>query len=137
MKTSEGNKTIRRFALSGVFAVAIGTATIVPADASHGGGGIERSGSCSQGARWDLKAKSDDGRIEVEGEVDSNVNGQTWHWRILHNGGVSARGMATTQAPSGSFSVERKLVNLAGTDRIGWRASNAASGETCSGSLQF
>src|SRR5690349_14759247 len=50
--------------------VAVGTA--VPASASHGGGGKERNGSCSQGASWKIKAKADDGAIEVEAEVDTN-----------------------------------------------------------------
>jgi hypothetical protein len=109
-----------------------------PAMASHGGGGdVIRHGSCSGSATWKLKASPDDGRIEVEGQVDSNVNGQNWHWRILHNGNVAARGSATTKAPSGSFEVRRLLVNARGTDAIGWRARNMASGQTCRGSLKL
>ena len=94
-------------------------------------------GSCSGASDWKLKASPENGRIEVEGEVDSNVNGQTWNWRILHNGDVSARGQATTTAPSGSFEVRRLLVNVSGEDRIGWRARNPNSGERCSGHLVF
>jgi len=98
---------------------------------------VIRRGSCSGSADWKLKASPENGRIEVEGEVDSNVNGQTWRWRILHNGAVSARGTATTTAPSGSFEVRRLVVNAAGTDSIGWRARDVASGQTCRGHLQF
>jgi hypothetical protein len=29
------------------------------------------------------------------------------------------------------------MVDLAGTDRIGWRAKNPATGETCRGSLGY
>jgi hypothetical protein len=116
---------------------ALATGWMVPAHASHGGDGLVKSGSCSKSANWKLKASAEDGRIEVEGEVDSNVNGQTWNWRILHNTKLSARGTATTVAPSGSFEVRRLLVNVAGPDRIGWRATNPRSGETCSGGLTF
>lgn len=98
---------------------------------------VIRRGPCSGSADWKLKASPENGRIEVEGEVDSNVNGQTWRWRILHNGAISARGTATTTAPSGSFDVRRLVVNAAGTDSIGWRARAVASGQTCRGHLQF
>ncbi len=98
---------------------------------------VIRRGPCSGSADWKLKASPENGRIEVEGEVDSNVNGQNWRWRILHNGAISARGTATTTAPSGSFDVRRLVVNAAGTDSIGWRARDVASGQTCRGHLQF
>lgn len=96
---------------------------------------VIRRGSCSGSSDWKLKAKPDDGRLEVEGEVDSNVVGQTWRWRIRHDGDVSARGRRVTKAPSGSFSVERRVVNGPGTDSIGWRARNPKSGEVCRGRL--
>ena len=115
--------------------LAFSAATVAPAVA--GDREVIRRGNCSGSADWKLKASPENGRIEVEGEVDSNVNGQTWRWRILHNGDVSARGTATTHAPSGSFSVERRVVNAAGTDGIGWRARNVANGQVCRGSLQF
>jgi 2-methylaconitate cis-trans-isomerase PrpF len=117
-------------------ALGITLAGTTPALARGGGGDVVRQGGCSGGAHWKLKAKADNGRMEVEGEVDANRNGQNWHWRILHNGRVSARGNATTHAPSGSFSVNRLLVNAAGTDRIGWRAHNVNSGQTCRGGLR-
>jgi hypothetical protein len=98
---------------------------------------VIRRGGCSGSSDWKLKASPENGRIEVEGEVDSNRTGQTWKWRMLHNGTVSARGTATTTGPSGSFDVRRVMVNLAGTDQIGWRATNPATGEVCRGSLSF
>jgi hypothetical protein len=98
---------------------------------------VIREGACSSGTDWKVKAKADDGRIELEGEVDSNQNGQTWKWKIKHNGTVSARGSATTTGPSGSFDVERKLTNLAGTDSFVFKARNPGSGETCRGTLAF
>lgn len=115
--------------------IALSAATVVPAQANDAD--VDRRGNCSGATDWKLKASPEDGRIEIEGEVDSNRNGQTWTWRILHNGGVSARGTATTHAPSGSFEVSRVIVNSTGTDTIGWRATNPNSGEVCRGSLRF
>jgi hypothetical protein len=115
--------------------LAVTAASITPATAASDD--VVRRGSCSGSATWKLKAKPDNGRIEVEGEVDANRNGQTWNWRILHNGDVSASGTATTQPPSGSFEVKRRLIDGSGTDTIGWRARNPASGQVCRGSLQF
>jgi hypothetical protein len=112
--------------------LALGGAAL-PADA--GRDGVRSHGDCSGSATWKLKAKPDDGRLEVEGEVDVNRNGQNWRWKILRNGQVVAHGRATTQGPSGSFSRERKIANPAGSDRIGWRAVNPATGQTCRGSL--
>ena len=118
-------------ALSGV--VLAGLAT--PALANDAD--VIRRGSCSGSSDWKLKASPENNRIEVEGEVDSNINGQTWKWRMRHNGEVSARGKATTSGPSGSFDVRRLMVDVSGADRIGWRAKNPATGEVCRGSLRY
>lgn len=96
-----------------------------------------RRGSCSASTDWKVKAKTDDGRIELEGEVDSNRNGQTWRWKIKHKGTVSARGTSRTTGPSGSFDVERRLTDLPGTDAFVFKAKNAATGEVCRGRLAF
>ena len=98
---------------------------------------VRASGACSAGATWKLKAKADDGRLEVELEVDSNRNGQTWTWAMRDNGVAVGSGSATTVAPSGSFEVERRIANRAGTDTITATARHAASGQTCSARLVF
>jgi hypothetical protein len=98
---------------------------------------VIRRGACSGSTDWKLKASPEDGRIEVEGEVDSNRNGQLWRWRILHDGDVSAKGKKTTKPPSGSFEVRRLLVDFRGDDVIGFRARNPNTGEVCRGRLTF
>jgi hypothetical protein len=114
------------------------TAPLLLGPSAHAkGDGVVRSGSCSSGAAWKLKAKPDNGRIEVEAEVDSNRVGQTWRWRLRHNGSLSARGTATTSGPSGSFSVTRRMANLAGTDTIRLRATRPATGEVCVGTVRL
>ena len=60
-----------------------------------------RRGSCSGATDWKIKAKPDDGRMEVEAEIDSNRTGQTWRWVLRHNGNVVDRGRSVTRAPSG------------------------------------
>jgi hypothetical protein len=82
-----------------------------------------------------MKVSPDDGRLEVEAEVDSNVTGQTWRWRLSHNGSVSARGTKTTRGRSGSFDVERRMANLAGTDRFRFRAVHGD--QVCRGSISW
>ncbi len=112
-------------------------ALVGPANA-HGGGDddrIIRRGNCTGGTDWKIKAKSDDGRIEVEAEIDSNRVGQTWGWKFKHNGAVFSKGMSTTKAPSGSFEVERKPANLAGTDHFVFRATHA--GQVCRGTIAY
>ena len=100
------------------------------APASAGGDDAnQRSGSCSAGTDWKIKAKADDGRIEVEAEIDSNKVGQTWTWKLKDNGAVIASGSSTTQGPSGSFGVERRPANKSGTDHFVFRAVHA--GEVC------
>jgi hypothetical protein len=94
--------------------------------------GVTRSGKCSNGATWKLKAKHDDGRLEVEFEVDQNIAGRSWSVTIAKNGAVVARAARTTRAPSGSFSVNRRLADSAGSDRI-VATARAARGGSCRG----
>jgi hypothetical protein len=96
---------------------------------------VIRTGDCTGSATWKLKVKTDDGRLEVEGEVDSNQVGQTWDWTISDNGSTVAQGASTTTARSGSFSVERKIANRSGADRIVFRATNGD--QACQGALTF
>jgi hypothetical protein len=103
-----------------------------------GGGGGNRvrrvAGNCSDGSTAKLKAKPDDGRIEAEFEVDQNRNGVTWNVVLRRNGSVAVSTRATTRAPSGSFSVERRIADGAGSDRISARATSP-SGEVCTAAL--
>lgn len=84
---------------------------------------VERRGSCGHGASWKIKAKPDDGRIEVEAEIESRRGGQRWSWVLSHNGTFSARGSSRTSSRSGSFEVERLTVDAPGTDTFLFRAT--------------
>ena len=92
------------------------------------------AGTCTGRSTAKLKVKPDDGRLEAEFEVDQNRNGVTWRVTLRRNGTVAARTGATTRAPSGSFSVERRLANGAGSDTISARATSPP-GEVCTASV--
>ena len=92
------------------------------------------TGSCTGSATAKLKAKPDGGRLETEFEVDQNRNGVTWTVTIRRNGVRAVSTKATTKAPSGSFSVQRRLANGSGSDRIGARATSP-SGQVCTASI--
>ena len=94
-----------------------------------------RTGRCSNGASWKIKAKPDDGRLEVEAEIDSNRTGEKWSWVLKHNGSVSARGTSRTTRRSGSFQVERKTVNVPGLDSFRFRATR--NGAVCVATVSY
>ena len=112
-------------------------------DSSSSSGGSSKAdrkikrGDCSAATNWKLKAKPDDGRIEVEFEVDSNKSGQRWTYKIRHDGNEVASGARTTAGRSGSFSVERRVQDAAGVHKISASAKNARTGETCKASLSI
>jgi hypothetical protein len=116
--------------------VAASALTLAPAAFARDGDVIRR-GSCSANSDWKLKLSPEDRRLEVEFEVDSNVNGQTWRVRIFQNGDRIFAGRRITQAPSGSFEVRVLADDTAGTDRFRARAVNPDSGETCVGTAQI
>jgi len=88
------------------------------------------AGRCDGRSTSKLKVKHDDGRIEAEFEVDQNRNGVKWGVQLRRNGRVVVSTSATTRGPSGSFSVERKIADGPGSDRVTARAVSP-SGEVC------
>jgi hypothetical protein len=126
---------LRRTAALAVTAATLSSLTAL-APAAHAGGDdeIRRTGSCATGV-WKLKAKPDDGRLEVEFEIDTNRRGQTWSVRISDNGQRVFAGQRTTAGRSGSFSVELKTANRAGTDVIRARATRGDT--TCRGTVSY
>ena len=132
------NGNLRRSIGSILMLGTIGAAMLMlPAGAAAKTGDIVRTGNCSNHSDWKLKLSPENGRIEVEFEVDSNVNGQTWNVRLKNDGNVFFSGMRTTQAPSGSFAVRRLTNNGAGSDFIVGRAVNQKTGEVCRGTATF
>ena len=116
--------------------LAVGLATSLLAAgtaASAKAGDVVRTGACSEASDWKLKLSPDNGRIELEFEVDQNKVGATWAVRIKQNGTRIFAGKRVTKAPSGSFTVRLLAQNHAGTDSFRASATNAATDESCVG----
>jgi hypothetical protein len=131
----EDAMTIRHLTTAAAVAALLLGSAAVPAVAKDSD--VIRRGDCSGRADWKLKVGPDDGRLEVEGEVDSNHPGQVWRWRFKHNGVVVASGTRTTGGASGSFEVRRLMKNRSGTDTIVFRARRPATGQVCRGVVTF
>src|SRR5690349_8223966 len=125
-------RTLTAAALSAALLVT-GAPLATAAGASGGHTRVVRTGSCSGSADWKLKATSDDGRIELEWEVDSNRSGQSWRVRVRDNGVRVVKTRATTGGASGSFSIERRIGDRAGSDSIVARSRDLSSGQLCVG----
>lgn len=121
---------LSRIALAGLMAVGIlGGAT--QAFASGGGEKVVTEGACSGASAWKLQLSPENGRLEVELEVDQNVIGDTWKVVLKDNGTVFFQGQAVTQGPSGSFEVRKLTADRVGTDNVVGLAKNLSTGETC------
>lgn len=117
--------------ITALLAIGVALPAVAPAKNNPG---VMRTGVCSGlGASWKLKAKHDDGRVETEFEVDQNRNGRRWNVVIRRNGVVVFRGSRITRPPSGSFSVNRRIANAAGRDRIVATARSVVGGGVCRG----
>jgi hypothetical protein len=107
-------------------------AAATPAFAS-GGRGVGAGGACISRGHFELKAKHDDGAIELEYQVDSNRVGHAWAVRITDDGVVVVSRHATTAGPSGSFTVRKVIANRPGPDKIHARAT--FKNNTCGGAV--
>ena len=92
-------------------------------------------GTCTGKGTSKLKLSTENGRIEVEFEVDQNRNGIKWSVVLTRDSVRVAQLARVTQSPSGSFEVRRLVANPAGADVI--RATAHRAGETCSARATF
>lgn len=102
---------------------------VAGAKGGGGNGDVLKVGSCTASSSAKLKLSPDDGRLEVEMEVDQNRNGVRWTWTFKRAGSRLAGGTAVTKAPSGSFEVRRLVSDRSGRDTI--VATATRRGERC------
>ena len=119
-------------ALAATVALMVPTSVAVAGDRD-----VIREGSCQRSTDWKLKVSPEDGRLEVEYEVDQNVSGDRWRVRIRHDGDLAFRGVRTTRGASGSFEVRIVESNRPGADRFKGLATNVSTGERCVGTATF
>ena len=111
-----------------VLAGVVGAFAGSPAQAKDGRDVLVR-GTCSAGSAAKLKLSPENGRIEVEAEVDQNRNGVRWNVVLRREGRQLAAVARTTRAPSGSFTVRRLVSTTPGPDVITMTARRG--GEVC------
>ena len=99
-------------------------------------GDVLVQGTCTGPTSSKLKLSEEDGRIEVEFEVDQNRNGVRWTVTLRRPTTLLVRTTRVTRGPSGSFELRRVVADLAGADRITARATSP-SGELCRATAAF
>ncbi|MBI4941950.1 MAG: hypothetical protein HY830_14500 [Actinobacteria bacterium] len=135
MSTTRSPRRTARAGAAGAVAVALlagGVLAAGPADAKAGR--VEKRGACSPSGSWKLKAGPENGKIEIEYEVEAR-SGQRWKVVIKDNG--ITRVNTTKKTVAGVFHVRKVVTNLKGTDVISAKATNLVTGATCSGSVRF
>lgn len=116
----------------------VATPVLLAGPAVAKAGDVMGTGSCTGASELKLKAGPEDGMIEVEAEVDSNVRRQAWTWTLTQTGGSSFGGSATTSARSGSFEVEALFLDTPNVaDTFTFWAAAAIGGEWCQGIVTF
>jgi hypothetical protein len=121
---------------AGVAAIAAAVAlTIAPAGLAKDGDVLVR-GTCTGSISSKLKLSEEDGRIEVEFEVDQNRNGIRWSVALFRGSTRIARTTRVTRPPSGSFEARWVVANRPGRDTFRARAVSPA-GEVCAARASF
>ena len=108
-------------------AALVAALAVAPASSAKDGDVIVRD-RCTQRSTAKLKLSPENGRLEVELEVDQNRVGRQWKVTIRRGSTIVASTTATTKPPSGSFEV-RRVIAVGAT--VTARAVSR-SGEVCS-----
>jgi hypothetical protein len=117
--------------LAAGIAAASSLALAAPATGGEGDREVRVRGTCTGAATSKLKLSEENGRIEVEFEVDQNVNGRRWRVTLKRNGVRVFRDIRTTRAPSGSFEVRKLVRDGSGRETITARARALSNGQLC------
>ena len=118
----------------GIVVALLGAAALAGSAAAKDGD-VVRAGTCTGASTSKVKLSDEDGRIEVEVEVDQNRNGVRWTVALYRNGAFVGRRARVTRGPSGSFEARFLTPNGAGADRFVARASRV--GERCVARASF
>ena len=99
-------------------------------------GDLRVAGKCTRASTSKLKLSRENGRIEVEFEVDQNRVGTRWTVTLRRNGNVARRVTRVTKAPSGSFELRAVTPDGPGADTFRAEAVST-SGERCRAGASF
>jgi hypothetical protein len=129
--------TMKAMSLGALVAlVGLAIALVAAPAATAKRGDVRVAGTCTKSSTSKLKLSEEDGRIEVEFEVDQNRNGVRWAVLLSQNGRRIARMTRVTRSPSGSFEARVVAPNRAGADTFTARATSP-SGEVCRAHATF
>lgn len=116
---------MERSRLTAALAVVALALLLVPAALAKDGD-VRVVGTCTGASTSKLKLSPEDGRLEVELEVDQNRSGVRWYVTLRRAGKAVASTSAVTGGRSGSFTVRRVIAPGAAVTAVATRA-----GETC------
>ena len=108
--------TTKTIAAAFAVAAALGATTAQAATAKHGDG-VRVAGTCSDTSTSKLKVKRDNGRLQVEFEVDQNRNGVPWTVELRKDGRVVFQGTRTDGCAERLVQPRAPHCRLQGTDQ--------------------
>lgn len=126
----------KKLMLSGAVALTVGALVAVPGAMAGSGDGrfrndVRVSRVCTDSSTSKLKLGTDNGKVEVEFEVDENRNGSTWGVTLTRGEARVLARSATTRAPSGSLEVRTLIAPGSPRTTVTAVARRAATGEVC------
>jgi hypothetical protein len=118
--------------------VLVGSLALSPAAPGHASGDeMRREGSCTGHSDWRLEVRHDDAdTLEVRFRVDHTPSGKVWDVFLSDNGTRFFAGTRTSNA-DGEVRVRKLTRDRSGTDRIKAYGYSHASGEVCSGRVDY
>lgn len=112
-----------------LLAVPLTTVLASPASA------VERGGRCD-GARFELSVEKDDGKFEVEADIDDAPRGSKWRIKLVQNGKVFVNVVRVARDDDddrdGDISIDRDRRNRAGKDTFRMTVNKVGTPGSCS-----
>jgi hypothetical protein len=109
----------------------------VPAAQARDADAVKDKDSCKETSSVKLKAEPDDAGYLKATAVVFSQDDDVWEWRMRRNDDVVAKDSVKAKDADRSFRIIRRMVDPAGTDEIGFRAENTATGEVCAIAINY
>ncbi len=109
------------------------TVPLVAVAAGPASADIDKGGVCS-GARYELSVDREDGRFEVDADIDDAPAGSRWRVQLSHEGRVYHDRVGTTDR-EGDLDVETLRANTAGSDTFTLKVTRVGTSRTCSATI--
>lgn len=125
------NQRLRKRSVAMVAAVALGGSGF--AVMSTGAAAAAESGKSKacDGGRISLDVDRENGRFEVEGDLDDVTPRARWRVTLKHDGKVVARATKRSDREGDLDAFEKRRPNTKGKDRFVFRAKRLSSGPSC------